>query len=123
MCGSNSNIENTKWQKEPPDSEGEWLWIEQWSCGCICHSGIAWVEAIEFHEDKLTDQELKEHEEHYKNSVKLPNPTVALSPNSLYDNPNVLYLSWEGSHYYEGQKIEHMTAWQKIELPPKEWCK
>lgn len=121
MCGSYSKEETTKWQKHLPDSEGEWLWIDQWSCGCVHKSGIAWVEAVEIPEN-LTEEEKKEYDEHYKNRVRLPTPADGIPANDWYDKPNALFLSWEGSYYYEGQKVENMTAWQKIELPPREWC-
>jgi len=30
------------WQKDPPDEEGDWLWIEQFSCSCcLIKYGIA----------------------------------------------------------------------------------
>lgn len=41
-----------KWQKEPPDSEGDWLWVKMWGCGCcVCRSGIAFC--------RLEDNEYK----------------------------------------------------------------
>lgn len=32
------------WQKQPPDSPGDWLWVDMWECGsCVHQSGICWV--------------------------------------------------------------------------------
>lgn len=42
MCSSGTETESP-WQQSLPDQEGEWLWVTQWSCGCVLASGIAWV--------------------------------------------------------------------------------
>lgn len=34
--------------------------------------------------------------------------------------PDNLYLSWEGQH--GKQDLRSIVAWQKISLPPLEWC-
>lgn len=97
MCGSNNNEKFTvKWQKELPDSEGEWFWIEQWSCGCVHKSGIVWV---------ILDDENNIH-----------------NTEGLVQLPNNFFLSWEGSKYHDGQTIKDINAWAKISLPPNEWC-
>ena len=81
-----------KWQRELPDSEGEWLWLMQWTCGCVHKSGIAWV----YKDDRGSES-----------CIKLPSG---------------LYLSWEGSKFWDGQTIKEPNAWAKIELPPVEWA-
>jgi len=93
MCINNGTdkLFNVQWQKELPDSEGEWLWIKLFSCGCVSNSGICWV--------------TNKDEYDAENFIELPNG---------------LLFSWESSKYY-GQSIEHMTAWAKIELPPISW--
>ncbi len=44
MCGVTST--NSEW-KPIPDSPGEWLWVEQWDCGCVIRCGIAWVPEVD----------------------------------------------------------------------------
>lgn len=78
-----------KWQKELPNTEGDWLWVIMWDCGCcIYKSGIVFV----FKDDRDTYQKL----------------------------PNDLSISWEAEPLPEHNTIEHITAWMKIELPPKD---
>jgi hypothetical protein len=31
------------WTKETPQENGDYLWIEQWDCGCLIKSGIAFI--------------------------------------------------------------------------------
>lgn len=92
MCGQTDTLEATEWQRELPNSPGEWLWIIQWSCGCVQKSGIAWV------------------------------PEPDWCPDGLEPLPNGLHLSWEGSKPWETAKVEYVLAWRKIKLPPLEWC-
>ena len=37
------NESNLKWSKELPTEPGDYLWVEQFSCGCVIKSGIAFV--------------------------------------------------------------------------------
>lgn len=65
MCTSSDK--EGEWQRGIPDSPGDWLYVEQWECGCVIRSGIAYV----------FDYELKGH-------------------NRIVKLPNELNLSWEG---------------------------
>lgn len=81
------------WQREPPDSPGEWLWLCQWSCGCVMKAGVAWV---------------PERDE-------TPSQVDCVLPCGLS-------LSWEGQALRDDMGIDEVVAWAKIKLPPREWC-
>jgi hypothetical protein len=37
--------DDSKWQREQPATEGDWLWVEMWGCGCcVRNCGIAFVD-------------------------------------------------------------------------------
>lgn len=42
MCGL-SKEKNLKWSKEFPKENGDYLWVEQWGCGCVIKSGISFI--------------------------------------------------------------------------------
>tara|TARA_Y100000310_G_C20534324_1_gene740090 strand:+ start:121 stop:444 length:324 start_codon:yes stop_codon:yes gene_type:complete len=89
-----------KWQKEKPDSEGDWLWVEMWTCNCCVHrSGIAWVQKVDMEKDGYSDKEkedfLADHE----------------------DLGNNFYLHWQGSRPDKYVTIDTVTAWMKLPLP------
>ena len=79
------------WQKDLPDSPGDWLWIIMWECNCCVYkTGIAWI----------------------INNEEEPNTS-----DSLIRLPSGLLLSWENQKPYENTELEEITAWCKIELP------
>ena len=90
MCTSKSI--DGPWQLEPPDSPGDWLWLTQFSCGCVIRSGVAWV----------------------------PEPGGYLIDETLVELPSGLVMSWEGSSPKGG--LGEVNAWRRISLPPREWC-
>ena len=90
MCRTGVTTE-TEWQRQPPDSPGEWLWIISWSCGCVHQAGIAWVPSDDDLDQGPLDEVL----------------------------PSGLRLSWEGQRH-EGASVEDVTAWRRIGLPPVE---
>lgn len=80
------------WQQELPDSPGDWLWLNVWSCGCCIHrSGVATVDD----DEQKSDHWLK-----------------------IKDG---LYLTWAGQAAFENQPLDFPTAWAKLELPPADW--
>lgn len=84
------------WQAGPPDSEGDWLWLSQWSCGCVHRSGIAWATR-----HRVSDGQVE-----------------------LRGGADPLYLSWEAEprHRPHGghAAVDPMAVvswWMKLELP------
>jgi len=82
--------------KKLPDSEGDWLWVEMWSCGCcVMKSGIAWVANPD--EIEATCWEVNGFKVSWEcHSSKMPD---------LND---------------DGSPVE-ITGWKKVNLPPQEW--
>tara|TARA_Y100000034_G_scaffold75549_1_gene90737 strand:+ start:3116 stop:3376 length:261 start_codon:yes stop_codon:yes gene_type:complete len=79
------------WQKLP-DSEGDWLWVEMWSCGCcVLGSGIAWV-SKEINGDG--DWQVGK----FKISWEGKQPTLEKGEPAM------------------------ITGWKKVDLPPKKWA-
>lgn len=89
------------WQKEFPQENGDWLWVSMWGCACcIRESGIAWIHEVYPEDDNL--------------------------PPIYYQNKDDKWLgiSWEGRKpcfLDKEEKQPDITAWMKIDLPPKEW--
>lgn len=98
------------WQKELPNSEGNWLFVIMWECGC-CAIDTGFVDIIKNDEEEGTYLEYLE-----QGRILLPNG---------------FWLSWEPEPHtwrYLKKKnkkvtLEDMeiTAWSPIEYPPKEY--
>ncbi|OAI52070.1 hypothetical protein AYO47_06530 [Planctomyces sp. SCGC AG-212-M04] len=95
MCRTADDKATTEWKREIPSAPGEWLWVCQWSCGCVRKAGIAWVTGPDEGPGKEDFGELL---------------------------PNGLRLHWEGQKPEKNFKWEWVTAWRPITLPPSEWC-
>jgi hypothetical protein len=81
-----------KWQRELPDSEGDWMWVWMWSCGCcVQRHGLVWVDQHYF-----SEEEAKKH----------------------YRTINGKFAIHYGS---DAPEFGEITAWAKIELPPEDW--
>lgn len=82
--------------KHLPDSEGDWLWVVVWDCGCcVAGSGIAYVYD--------TDPDQIE-----------PSPEYADCQHKI----DGFTISWEGTiPKFSFEEIKH---WTKIELPKLE---
>lgn len=93
MCGGADTSEGTSWQQSPPDEPGEWLWVNQFECGCVHRAGIAFVPKRSECESKVGMESLG----------------------------GGLWLSWEGQAMYPDQRAADVTAWRKITLPPHQW--
>ncbi len=93
MC-TESNSPNL-WQTELPQTEGDHLWLEQWSCGCVLRSGIAYVR--EWPEEGGPDE---------------PAFTYHTKEGKL------MAISWEGQKptIISGKPVIHY--WMPVELPP-----
>ncbi len=95
-----------KWQKDLPDSEGDWLFVIMWECGC-CVQDVGFVDIIKH------DGEQETYEQY------IVQERILLS--------NGLWLSWEpepSMWKYLKKKNKNLTlndmditAWQKITLP------
>ena len=98
------------WQKELPNSEGDWLFVIMWGCGC-CVIDVGFVDLIKDDGEEDTYQQYTE-----QGRILLPHG---------------LWLSWEPEpHRWKYLKkksgkvtLEDMdiTAWQKMTLPPKDF--
>ena len=82
--------------KPLPDSEGDWLWLVLWDCGCcVGQSGIAYIYD--------TDPEQPEPEPEYTH---------------CQHQIEGFTISWEGNvPKYDFEEIKH---WMKVELPTPE---
>ena len=89
MCSTNELKQD--W-KRLPDSQGDWLWVCCFSCGCIIESGIAWV--TEYHPDG------NEQDRYWKINDKLQ-------------------ASWESNP--PKSEPEHINAWMKVSMPKDAW--
>ena len=112
MCGHINTVE-TDWQTEIPDSPGEWLWIRQWSCGCVQCSGIAWVQEQDLSPEKMAN---------LGNGMCLSwggdNPYKGRAKDLSSERPEVVQLI-HAQYDNDEWKLNSITAWRKILLPPK----
>lgn len=97
------------WQKELPNSEGDWLFVIMWECGC-CAIDVGLVDMTLYDDTKETYEQYTEQ------------GRILLS--------NGFWLRWEPEpqtwKYLKKKnqiatlKDMNITAWQKITLPPIE---
>lgn len=85
---------NLKWQTNLPQEEGDYLWIEQWDCGCVLRSGVAWAFESCEEDDRPAYR--------YKN-----------------DKGEWMGLSWEGQGqpYHDESGVPQADFWAKVDLP------
>lgn len=88
------------WQTELPQTEGDYVWLRQWGCGCVVCSGIAYVSECE---DGPPDED----------SAWAGAFTYRTKEDKL------MAVSWEGqepSKGTDGKFVIHY--WMPVELPP-----
>jgi hypothetical protein len=92
MCGTSSEADPDRWQAELPDSPGDWLWLQCFSCGCVIASGIAWVSEHEIRADEM-----------------------------IRDGDRPLYLSWQAPPERQPLRDAtgqwHVDYWMKLTIP------
>lgn len=98
-------MSNQKWQTELPQEEGDYLWLNRFSCGCIGIHGIAWVEVYD--ESWFTKIPTEGLEEDGWFSYKLPNNKWAI-------------LSGEHLEKLVIDKLPEPDLWLKLDMPPSE---
>ena len=85
------------WQRELPQEEGDWLWINQWSCGCcLMANGIAYIQ--EWPED---------------------DPTIT-SDDWTYRTKDgrLMLVGWGGQKPFMLESGPEITYWRRVVLPP-----
>ncbi len=91
MCGNNKG--NMNWKREP-DSEGDWLWLRAFGCGCVIQSGIAYV----------SEWEEPEQDDGYRDDIKINGFCVSFGPKN---KPEI--------------DPKDIKTWLKLNLPTELW--
>ena len=93
MCTENNKTDS--WQTELPQTEGDHFWLQQWGCGCVVRSGIAWV-------------------------YEWPEEGGAYEPAFTYrtKEDKLMAISWEGQEPTIINGKPEIHYWMPVKLPP-----
>jgi len=92
----------TEW-KDLPDSEGDWLWVYMWDCGCcVAKCGICWV-------TEYITPENEDDERYYEGGFLIP-------------PDNKLCIHWETREELRPDMVDGkfwVNGFMKIDLPDR----
>jgi hypothetical protein len=97
VCGSLDKT-GLAWQTNLPQEEGDYLWVEQWSCGCIFKSGIVWA---------VPDPDPDEDSDDFQYTA---------------DDGTPMTMTWQGRSqptFHDGRPVIHHFL--KLDIPVPEW--